>query len=178
MTNKQKTTTFLAFVATFAIGISYTYASWTGPTATPPNANTSAPLNISSVTQYKAGPLGVGGYFETFSGMNMNGKNINGVAAPIAGTDAVNKDYVDALSGEGAGGGTPCGSYLTTDNNTPYKGINTETATGCVVPNLSGGTIPKSWFQGHCLYGDAIGDSLSNAEVGYRAHVYYCYNSI
>ncbi len=176
MTNKLKTTTFLAFVATFAIGISYTYASWTGPTATPPNSNTSAPLNISNVTQYKAGPLGVGGYFETFSGMNMNGKNINGVAAPIAGTDAVNKDYVDALGG--GGGGMPCGSYSTTNNDSPYQGIITDTVTGCIVSNLAGGTIPKSWFQNHCLYGDSIGDSLSNVETGYRAHVYYCYNSL
>lgn len=37
-------------------------AQWTSPTGSPPNANAPAPLNVSNVTQNKAGTLGVSGF--------------------------------------------------------------------------------------------------------------------
>lgn len=40
-----------------AVGISYVQAAWQGPTASPPNANAEAPLNVSSAGQSKAGGL-------------------------------------------------------------------------------------------------------------------------
>ena len=39
------------------VGISYAQAAWQGPTATPPNANADAPLNVSAIGQSKAGGL-------------------------------------------------------------------------------------------------------------------------
>src|SRR3989344_5195872 len=48
-----------------AAGLSYA-ASWTGPTANPPNDNADAPINIGSATQVKGGSLGVDG-FSAFS---------------------------------------------------------------------------------------------------------------
>ncbi len=40
------------------LGLSFVYA-WTGPTATPPNGNVAAPLNVGSVRQAKLGSLQV-----------------------------------------------------------------------------------------------------------------------
>lgn len=83
-----------------AVGMSYAYA-WTAPTATPPANNVAAPINTSANAQLKNGPLGVNGYFTAYSGMSANNNLIKEVATPIDGTDAVNKDYVDAATGGG-----------------------------------------------------------------------------
>lgn len=83
-----------------AVGMSYAFA-WTAPTATPPANNVSAPINTSVNAQLKNGPLGVNGYFTAYSGMSANNNLIKEVATPIDGTDAVNKDYVDAAAGGG-----------------------------------------------------------------------------
>lgn len=54
-------TTPLALALVFFFGLSYAYASWTAPTATPPNGNTPTPINVGSTAQTKAGPLTLGG---------------------------------------------------------------------------------------------------------------------
>ena len=41
------------------LGVTYAYAAWTGPTATPPNNNTNAPINVGAVDQIKNAGLGV-----------------------------------------------------------------------------------------------------------------------
>ncbi len=50
-------------VATIALaitlGVTYAFASWTGPTLTPPNNNVEAPINVGTVDQIKSGGLGV-----------------------------------------------------------------------------------------------------------------------
>ncbi len=54
----------IALALLLALGISYVSATshtWTGPTATPPNNNVSAPINTSATAQTKAGALTVGG---------------------------------------------------------------------------------------------------------------------
>jgi hypothetical protein len=43
--------------AALLVGIQYASAAWTDPSATPPNANTDAPLNIGSSIQQKLGSL-------------------------------------------------------------------------------------------------------------------------
>ncbi len=53
---------FTAFFVGLIIGsVSLTYATWSAPTATPPNGNTPAPINVSSLAQDKLGVLTVGG---------------------------------------------------------------------------------------------------------------------
>src|SRR3989338_1996118 len=52
----------------FSFGVSFVYA-WTGPTATPPGGNASAPINTSTNTQYKDGALGVGGILLGYGGI-------------------------------------------------------------------------------------------------------------
>ncbi len=53
-----------SFLYSFAVGLGVLGASaalaWTGPTASPPAGNVSAPLNISASAQSKGGNLGVG----------------------------------------------------------------------------------------------------------------------
>lgn len=49
----------LALALILSAGVSYVYA-WTGPTATAPNNNTAAPINVGDTAQGKTGNLGVG----------------------------------------------------------------------------------------------------------------------
>lgn len=77
---------FVAVVSVFA-------AVWTGPGANPPLNNAETPLNVSSSAQTKTGNLTLSG------GLNMASHIISGVLTPVAGTDAANKAYVDALLG-------------------------------------------------------------------------------
>lgn len=50
-------------IATFLV-VALIYA-WTEPSSAPPSGNVSAPLNVSTTTQYKGGALGIGGLFQT-----------------------------------------------------------------------------------------------------------------
>ena len=41
------------------LGVTYAFAAWVGPTATPPNNNVDAPINVGAIDQIKDGGLGV-----------------------------------------------------------------------------------------------------------------------
>ncbi|MDO8572889.1 MAG: hypothetical protein Q7S11_03945 [bacterium] len=56
-----------------SIGISYTYATWAPPTATPTGGNTDAPINVGGVTQVKAGALTVNGLLTAVSNVVVGG---------------------------------------------------------------------------------------------------------
>jgi len=110
--------------------------AWTEPGTLPPTPNVPAPINVGTSTQFKSGSLGIGGVFTVDGGsgtstfvvtnsfvqigktgmpanlsvnglISANGNKITRVAAPIDGEDAVNKDYVDALTCQGGGGSMP-----------------------------------------------------------------------
>ena len=57
--SKKTLTTF--FIGLIIGSVSLSYAAWTAPTATPPNDNVAAPINVSSMTQDKVGVLTLGG---------------------------------------------------------------------------------------------------------------------
>ncbi|MFH1259017.1 MAG: hypothetical protein ABII74_04265 [Elusimicrobiota bacterium] len=57
--------TAVILVAVFAF-VFYILA-WTEPSAIPPSANISSPINVGTTTQYKLGALGVGGVFQADS---------------------------------------------------------------------------------------------------------------
>ncbi|MFH1401552.1 MAG: hypothetical protein ABIG40_01145 [Parcubacteria group bacterium] len=57
--------TAVILVAVFAF-VFYILA-WTEPSAVPPSANISSPINVGTTTQYKLGALGVGGVFQADS---------------------------------------------------------------------------------------------------------------
>ncbi len=61
----------LALVLSF--GTSYALAAWTGPTANPPGGNTPAPINVSGVTQTKAGPF-IAGLLRSFTDVYVDGR--------------------------------------------------------------------------------------------------------
>lgn len=50
----------LTIALVLSVGVQYASAAWTGPTATPPNENTPAPINVSATSQIKSGGLWVG----------------------------------------------------------------------------------------------------------------------
>ncbi|MEK7069745.1 MAG: hypothetical protein AAB962_01675 [Patescibacteria group bacterium] len=60
-------------------GISY---AWTGPTANPPANNAPAPINVSSIGQYKTGALGIGGLFRAYTNAIVDGNIGIGTEAP------------------------------------------------------------------------------------------------
>lgn len=72
MTNFSKI--IVQIVAVFLLAVIVVNADWSAPTASPPNANTPAPVNVGSTTQEKAGILGVGAFSsfgDAFFGGNM-----------------------------------------------------------------------------------------------------------
>ncbi len=64
----------LALLLTF--GLSYAYAAWSEPTATPPGGNVAAPINTGSAAQTKTGTLTVGG-LALPAGATINGSGSN-----------------------------------------------------------------------------------------------------
>ncbi|MDO9399083.1 MAG: hypothetical protein Q7T79_00125, partial [bacterium] len=62
---KQSIYFCLAVIITLGISISTQalLANWINPTAIPPDNNLSKPINVSEVTQFKLGNLGVGANF-------------------------------------------------------------------------------------------------------------------
>jgi hypothetical protein len=61
------TTKILITAFILSLGISTIYA-WTAPTQTPPAGNTSAPINVGSIGQYKSSNLGIGGEISAVNG--------------------------------------------------------------------------------------------------------------
>ena len=47
--------------------------AWTSPSASPPDGNVAAPLNVGSDSQYKSGALGIGGVFRGYSNAIFDG---------------------------------------------------------------------------------------------------------
>ncbi len=100
-----------------SIGVAYIYAApWTGPASAPPGSNVEAPINVSNSTQIKGGGLVLGQSFTPANsaldiangwvdvrngGLNMHNHKIVEVSDPTDDMDAVNKRYVDGLSGGG-----------------------------------------------------------------------------
>jgi hypothetical protein len=79
-TLKQSIITIIVCTAVVA-GVSLVY-SWTGPTQTPPGGNVDAPINVSDVTQYKSGALGVGGVLHGYSNAIFDGNVGIGAKTP------------------------------------------------------------------------------------------------
>ncbi|MCX6761188.1 MAG: hypothetical protein NTZ84_03765 [Candidatus Nealsonbacteria bacterium] len=94
----------------FVVG--YLAMAWTEPSAPAPGNNVPAPINIGTSTQIKDGALGINGLFIAYSGIGVNNQKITDVLTPVSGTDAVNKDYVDAKVVSAAGGGTYNSCYV------------------------------------------------------------------
>lgn len=62
-----ETIKILVILALVVVGVGMVQA-WTGPTATPPNGNTPAPINVSDITQEKTGIFGSHGFFSLGTG--------------------------------------------------------------------------------------------------------------
>lgn len=63
--------------------------AWTEPTVAPPDSNAAAPINVSSVSQYKDGALGIGGVFRGYSVAIFDGNVGIGTMAPTAKLEVV-----------------------------------------------------------------------------------------
>lgn len=63
-----ETIKILVIMALVVVGVGVVQASWTGPTATPPNNNTPAPINVSTLTQEKGGIFGSHGFYSLGTG--------------------------------------------------------------------------------------------------------------
>lgn len=72
----------LLLALVLSIGISYTYAAWSPPTATPTGGNTDAPVNVGNATQVKAGALTVNGLLTAVANVVVGGTIKVGNIAP------------------------------------------------------------------------------------------------
>ena len=63
-----ETIKILVIMALVVVGVGVVQASWTGPTATAPANNTSAPINVSTLTQEKGGIFGSHGFYSLGTG--------------------------------------------------------------------------------------------------------------
>lgn len=73
--------------------------AWNSPTASPPNNNVAAPINIGAATQTKSGGLGVG----SLSVSNLSGTGVRCVQVNASGVISASSDACG--SGGGGGGG-------------------------------------------------------------------------
>ena len=95
--------TFGVLVLTFAVGF-YVFAAWKEPASNPPDPNVPAPINESTNSQYKDGPLGVNGF------RNYGSTRIDDlVSCDTIDTDASGNLACGTDEG-GAGGSLPSGS--------------------------------------------------------------------
>ncbi len=109
------------------VALSGTASAWVEPDQMPPNGNIAAPLNTGSFAQTKLGGLLIGfgnvayglivkngnsgfGLEQPTERVDVNGNiklngRIIGLQAPTNPNDATNKEYVDAATSQGGGGG-------------------------------------------------------------------------
>jgi len=71
--------------------------AWTSPSATPPDNNVDAPINVGPDSQYKSGALGIGGVFRGYSNAIFDGNVGIGTANPTQKLDVVG--YIKGQSG-------------------------------------------------------------------------------
>lgn len=88
-----------------SLGVTYVFA-WTPPTATPPGANTPAPINVSATSQYKDGALGIGGLIHGYVDAYFDGKVGIGTVTPTQKLDVngtVKATGIEMPTGAGMG---------------------------------------------------------------------------
>lgn len=121
-----ETIKILVILAIVVVGVGIVQA-WTGPTATPPNGNTPAPINVSAVTQEKTGIFGSHGFFSLGTGWFSTSTRaswppanltlgINGAvgATQYCDDNGANCKTVTELGG-GSTGGMPAGAVMAFD---------------------------------------------------------------
>lgn len=82
-----KNTAFILTVIAVSFSLSYFALAWNNPGSTPPDGNAAEPINKSSTSQTKGGPLGVTSLFDSDNPtyfVNPSG-NISGIAATLNG---------------------------------------------------------------------------------------------
>ncbi len=151
-------------VATIALaitlGVTYAFASWTGPVATPPNNNVEAPINVGTVDQIKSGGLGVdtlavygnvgvSGYIQVGTTTSSCSSGVEGALKYVSGTGM---QYCNGSSWSTLGGTGGDGSYtgsLTTGSNTGADCTNA----GGVPIDIGGGDYVCKFISSSCAAG-------------------------
>lgn len=147
--------------------------SWTNPSGTPPNNNVAAPLNVSSVSQVKSGPVGVNG-LHNIGATRLDGNVGIGVVTP-----GQKLDVSGYVRGTGFCIGESCKTSLSvqcvTRNNSASVSVN-----GAVVSNC---LSDEFMVSGECNFvtrdqsGGTYYPSASTMGVGkYQGNGYRCVN--
>jgi len=143
------------------VGLSYAFATWTGPGSTPPVCETNptspdyrlgcvAPINVGSIAQLKSGPLSLVSLF-------VNSLTIP-TGSPSAGKILTAVDGTGLASWQDAGGGVSriiAGSGIT---------VSPVTGTGNVTVSADYNTVQKR-VSGSCPTGQAIVSIGGNGDV-------------
>ena len=70
--NKAKILSILPQIVAMLFLAGFVVFAWTEPSQPPPSGNVDPPVNTGSISQYKAGALGVGGILQAFSDLIVN----------------------------------------------------------------------------------------------------------
>lgn len=132
----------LIAVLTVALGTSYLFAAWTGPTQTPPDGNTDAPVHIGTTDQVKDGGLSVnalsvfgGGYFQGSVQIGDSGSSPQDGTIRWTGADF--EGYMSGAWVSLTGAGLACTSFTYSgwgtcqSDGTQTRTVTTSTPDGC-----------------------------------------------
>jgi len=134
---------FATIIIGIILGFSLQFVkAWTEPSATAPNGNVSAPINISATSQYKSGALGIGGLLRGYS--DVMGNRL-----------CIGADCRSTWPATGLTNGVSAGY--------PYTSINNDNGNGW--PEYSDSTYGGSNFSNWPDYSDSAG-SATNATYG------------
>jgi len=135
----------------FILGFSLQFVkAWTEPSATAPNGNVSAPINISATSQYKSGALGIGGLLRGYS--DVMGNRL-----------CIGADCRSTWPATGLTNGVSAGY--------PYTSINNDNGNGW--PEYSDSTYGGSNFSNWPDYADNSGSTYGGSNFSYWPNYAY-----
>jgi hypothetical protein len=171
MDNITQSFKVIAIALVLSVGISYVSA-WTAPTATPPNSNVSAPINVGSTAQTKTGDLTVNKITAPTScigadcrtawptGGDNLGNHTATQALTMGGNNINNAGTVTATGGVDVGNAGGAYTYITMRDNESPNGVKYIHANSNVVGFLSGA---GGWLSYWADNGDSY--QVGNANV-------------
>lgn len=165
----------IALASVLSVGISYVSA-WTSPTATPPNANVAAPINVGSTPQTKTGDLTVNKITAPTScigtdcrtawptGGDNLGNHTATQALSMGGNNINNAGTVTATGGIDVGNAGGAYTYITMRDDESPNGVKYIHANSNVVGFLSGA---GGWLSYWANNGDSYQVGNTNANDYY-----------
>lgn len=151
-TYKKYFSTVLAFVFVFSLALSANAQTWVGPSGTPPNFNTPAPVNVGPLGQVKSGWLHLGNQIPGGFKFGVDGASVfNG---PVSVNSTGNSGNFFKVN-DGTTNTTSLGSVLTNDGTGVAKWM----------PSSGGGSLPNGAANNTLYWNATTGAWTPNTEL-------------